>query len=320
MPETPPTPSKPARKPWSFGQRLIAIGAVAGTAIGVVSVVIPLVVTAGARTTSTETVEVQAGEVPAAAVPAAALEPVQPGLAAQALGAGIEIAQNYTVFSVPVDAPWAELWALQENGSCTSQGQIAWLESHGVEVPTGSLYAYIRNTATSGAELTISEIRAQGELTPPAGDTVKVRYTQRVGGEVLGVWARLSIGVDPVAAFDECGSNVEECYAADGTGPQPGDPVVFTLAPGEAEELHLHYDTAADFTGRLVATVTSGGETSTLDLSPGGVDIVAPFVTRSELFLNIGEAANTYCVDERRGDAGYVPECTLEQWLGMLGS
>jgi hypothetical protein len=324
MPESPPpSPAEPVK---AFKGRLIVIGAIAGTLIGVLAIVIPLAVAAGTSTSSTETLEVQSeDEAAAGADPNAGsgLEAVQAGLQAQALGASTEYSENegMPLYAVPIDAPWEELWAIAgpaERG-CVVPEKIAWLEEHGVPMPPQKLFAAVVNTASAGSEITISEIRPQGELTAPQVDTVLVEYLMCVGGGEEGIYAHITLGTDPVAIFDNCYTEGDGCYVPADGGPAPGDPVVFTVRPGETRSLHVSYDQSADFVGRFVATVTVDGQSSTIDLSPGAADIVAPAVTRPLLLLKMTETLDAVKCSADQGDASsWIEACTLEQWLAYL--
>jgi hypothetical protein len=133
----------------------------------------------------------------------------------------------------------------------------------------------------------------------------------------------MTLGVDPVALYDDCYANYGECYFAGGTPPNPGDPVVFPVRPGETRTLNLVYDQTVDFRGRFVATVTVDGEESTIDLTPGAADILAPVVTLPRPFLRIaGAPGDTFCT----ADADAEPivyqldggDCALDVWLAIL--
>jgi hypothetical protein len=302
----------------------VAIAGIIGTMIGVLAIVIPLIISAGARTSSAETVQVeqQGDGQPAGLEPASVVAPLQPGLQSQALGATVDESYLWSgSYAVPVDAPWAELWSYQSDECYTSE-QIAWLERYGVEIPTPFLSVGITNTATSGSPITFRNIRLQGTVTPPTGDTVTVTYPTCIGDGVFGIFAHMTVGVDPVALYDECYApdalGLPSCYVGEGdTTPLPGDPLVFAIPPGAYHSLNLNYDQVADFTGRFVADVEVDGQVSTIDLSPPGSDIVSPMVTRSAL-LSIGAVDLTDCRAD--DESAYIDDCSLETWLEILAS
>ena len=333
MPETGPSTSvqehstpAPAEKPMSnrpglwrratFGQRLVAVAAALGTVIGILSIVVPLAFVAVTRPTSTDTVAVATEEVDGG------LEAVSAGLSSRALAANVDGSrfEGLNDFAVPVDAPWEELWALMDPAACTADAQLEWLNTHGTVIPAPTLTARITNTADSGSDLVVSDVRAQGELTPPPGDTVTVAYYGCIGAGDEGIYAHLTIGADPVAVYDDCYATPEEsCYFGIEAAPVPGDPVVFPIRPGETRILHLTYDQVVDFRGRFVATVTADGEESTIDLTPDGADVVAPVVTR-EAFLRIaGNPADTSCTPRTGDTAAVISACTLADWQRILG-
>jgi hypothetical protein len=302
--------------------KLVAIAGIAGTLIGVAGVVVPLVVSAGTRSSSIDTVQVQQDGT--AFEPATVVEPLQADLVSQIGGAAIEESDMWTGhYAVPVDADWAELWSLGENGNCYSQRQVDWLEANGVPIPANFLIAVISNNATSGSPATIRNVRLQGLVTPPQEDTVMVTYPECVGDGIPGIYGHITVGLDPVAVYDECydpnafGDGVRGCRVGEGdVPPVPGDPLVFQVYPGGLQQLNLSFDQVADFTGRFVADIEVEGQVGVLDLTPSGPDIVSPTVTRPA-WLSIGDTDLTEC---SAGDDVTVFQCTLEQWLAILAA
>ncbi len=307
--------------------QLIAAGSVAGAVIGVVSIVVPLAVAASITTASTETVEVASadgGSSDEGVASASLLEPVSAGLSTNALGLNVDesIVSQFVEYAVPVDAPWEELWALQSDSNCTDPRQLEWLESHGRVIPPNFVVTSITNTATGGSEIVVSDIRAQGELTPPAIDTVTVGYYTCSGGGDDGIFASLRLGVDPVAVFDDCYGD-GSCFSSDAEPPTPGEPVVFSVFPGQTRTLNLTYERTVDFVGRFVATVTVDGQTSTIDLSPDASDVVSPAVTRPLPYLRIAAAAmDTICTADHPSDPYFVATsvCSVDDWRAILGA
>lgn len=302
--------------------RLVAIAGIAGTLIGVAGVVVPLVVSAGTRSTSLDTVQVQQeGD---AFEPVAVVEPVQADLVSQIGGAAISEARMWTGdYAVPVDADWAELWSLGEDGNCYSQRQVDWLDTYGVSIPANVVVAVISNDATSGSPATVRNVRLQGVVTPPERDTVRVTYPICVGDGIPGIFGHITVGLDPVAVYDECyspdayGDGVLGCRVGEGDVPPiPGDPLVFQIYPGGLQQLNLRFDQVADFTGRFVADIEIDGQVGTLDLTPSGPDLVSPTVTK-DAWLSIGDTSLTDC---SAGDDVIVHECSLDQWLAILAA
>lgn len=322
---------------WNSRERWVAIGSAAGTVIGILGLIVPLAVADRAASVDTVGVDSQLGDENGLAAAGDALEPVEAGLSASAAGLSTDAAA-YVGWAVPVDAPWEELFALHicevdsswdftARGEADTAAASAWIEQHGIQSPRQSFTATISNTAGSGT-ITISEIRPQGTLTP-APDRVWVTKPQCGGvgdcSDLLNT--RIALGVDPVASFGDP-PTIEGCelgILSDITA-QPGDPVVFDVAPGEYRPLYLRWTQTADFTGRFVATVTAGGQTSTIDLSPGNADIISPAVKVSAtLDLGAGEWKRFICNPDGNIEAevGYtdnsIDDCTLDEWLAMIG-
>jgi hypothetical protein len=329
VPERDPQP-RPEEQGRAVSQRtlLVAIAGIAGTLIGAAGIVVPLVASAGTRSSSVDTVEVQhpaAGGSTGSVQAADVVEPLQSGLATQVAGTSVDYANlSSSSYAVPVDAPWAELWRFETTNGCNSEQQIAWLEHHGTLIPTPDLWTTISNSASAGSPVTIRNVRLQGTVTAPVGDTVTVSYPVCAGDLVPGIFAHITVGIDPVAVYDSCyapdayGTGILGCRVGDGdVAPVPGDPVVFEIVPGGIQDLHLSYDQVADFTGRFVADAEVDGKVSVIDLSPPGPDIVSPAVTRPAR-LSIGDPELTDC--RQNSESEWVAGCTLEQWLAMLAS
>lgn len=318
---------------WNSRERWVAIGSAAGTVIGILGLVLPLAVADRAASVDTVGVDSQLGDESGLVAADDVLEPVGSGLLATAGGLTADTSPQ-TIWAVPVDAPWEELFALNvcelfSDGSFSeadTNAADAWIERHGVPTSPHDLYSYISNTAGSGA-ITISDIRAQGSLTP-APDRVWV--SQQVCGGVgdcgISINAQIALGADPVAVFgdpptyDGCESGLVSDIVA-----QPGDPVVFGVAPGELRPLLLTWTQTEDFSGRFVATVTAGGQSATIDLSPGNADITSLAVNgRATLAIGRGEWNGFVCdpdgnAEGPRDPGNSVDHCTLDEWLAMIG-
>ena len=199
----------------------------------------------------------------------------------------------------------------------------AWLAQHGEQTPRRSLWAYFSNTAGSGA-ITVSDIRAQGTLTP-APDRVWVYLGDCFGKgacELL-INAKMALGVDPVAVFDDP-PLLDSCDPGRFTGVEayPGDPVVFDISPGRTFPMFLRWTQTEDFTGRFVATVRAGGETSTIDLSPGNSDLTS-LAVNVPARLGIGDGGGTFhcsTVDDQFASPSITYSCTLDEWLATIES
>lgn len=320
---------------WTSRERWVAIGSVAGTMLGIVGLIVPITVAVRGASVDTVGVDSQLGSDDGLLAADDVVEPVASGLSASAAGLTVE-GDPETTWAVPVDAPWEELFGLHvceaaSNGALTTRGKadtaaaMAWVERYGEPTSPQELWATISNTAGSGS-ITVSEIRAQGTLTPPPA-RVWV-FKGMCGGmgacdELIN--ARIALGADPVAVFgdpptyDTCDPGLLSDIVA-----QPGDPVVFDVAPGRYRPLYLSWTQTEDFVGRFVATVTAGGETSTIDLSPGNADITSLAVNEPATLLIAGYGSYIFgCDPDGNSDTGVpdngITNCTLDQWLPMIG-
>jgi hypothetical protein len=73
-----------------------------------------------------------------------------------------------------------------------------------------------------------------------------------------------------------------------------------------------------------VATVTAGGQSSTIDLSPGNADIASLAVNEPATLLLAGYGEFIFGCDPDGNVEGGSPDntvayCTLDQWLAMIG-
>jgi hypothetical protein len=319
---------------WNSRERWVALGSAAGTVIGILGLIVPLAVADRGASVDTIGVDSQLGG-DDGLVAADMIEPVSSGLAASAAGLTAD-AEERATWAVPVDAPWAELFALHicevdGNGYPTARGDAdtaaaaAWIERHGVPTSSHDLWASISNTAGAGP-ITVSEVRPQGTLTPaPRRVWVSEGVCGGIGDCAQTINARIALGADPVAvfgdppAYDYC----EPGSMADIVA-QPGDPVVFDVAPGEVRPFYLKWTQTEDFSGRFVATVTAGGQSSTIDLSPGNADIASLAVNEPATLLLAGYGEFIFGCDPDGNVEGGSPDntvayCTLDQWLAMIG-
>jgi hypothetical protein len=131
-----------------------------------------------------------------------------------------------------------------------SPEQLAWLGEHGEPVQA-SYTVEIRNVASEGAMLSVSDIRGNGEA-GAASDAVLVECNT-TGFAGNGKAARLSLDSSVVAYFDNSipGTDTEGF---------PDSPVVYNLAPGEVGQFTVRLESRSRFTGSISMTVTSGRE------------------------------------------------------------
>ncbi|ROP41923.1 hypothetical protein [Saccharothrix texasensis] len=165
--------------------------------------------------------------------------------------------RGVTQFVLPLDAPLADLPS-EPSGYC-SEPIIDWLSKIGKEIPPYQRIS-ITNTAEEGAMLAISNVRAV-DVRRYEPQPVMV-FTCPDGGTGDNAVLHLRLDHDPQAQL----FNVD-------TGKT--GPFAFNLQPGEqgSIELHLLGDEGNSYSGRIVADVSTGGKTTTVDLPlNGGVD------------------------------------------------
>jgi len=310
-------PSTGGRSWWTRGRiALVAVGGVVATTIGVVSIAVPLIVASGARQSAPDTVVAEAAGAGMPEEEETLIPAVSDGLMAAAGDVSSDsVLVRSDWWAVPVDAPWDELFA---SPACVIGGAGEWISAHGTPIMPYEISTMLTNVATTGSEAVVSDIRAEGELTVPDAETVVVGVMGCSGGADEGVYAHMTLGVDPVAVWHECydPSKGWTCAGAAEELPTPGDPVRFAIQPGEATNLHLSWEQTLDFVGRFVATVTVDGESSTIDLSPGSEDLVVPWVTYPERRLYISYEASEHWCESTPG--ARMTACTAEQWRQIV--
>ena len=295
--------------------KVVAVGGALATIVGIVAIVLSVTEAVGRNDTTVGSVSVDSEVVDEAPAPRSGVAAVE--------GVGLEyykVSGDYTSWAVPVDAPFGELLAATggeyAGNGCTVE-QVAWLERYGVSLPNQRLRVALRNTATSGSSLVVSNIRAEGELSEPAVEVVDVSCSEPIRGEPIPQYAELAIGTGEVAVFSEIEEYMRDWYVGTGEAGEPGTPVVFDIAPGEAASLELHYEHALDFHGRFVATVTVDGVESTLVLTPNGEDIFAPIVTVNGVSVEI-VGTELECQGWGTTVPGEQPVCDLAHWESAL--
>lgn len=141
--------------------------------------------------------------------------------------------------------------------------QRNWLESRANPVPRTVLIE-VRNVAAEGPMLSVGEVRGEGELTKPATASVIVECSpwDQAGS---GKSALLDLSGESVAAFDNS-------LAGENAGGLPDSPVAYNLAPGETAQFSLTLFSSLDFSGELVATVSSGRERVGVPIAIEGIE------------------------------------------------
>lgn len=201
-----------------------------------------------------------------------------------------------TAYAVPVSAPFEDFPTnfspseFSDDWESCSPEQKAWLENHGermVEVGTLTM----RNTAESGALLTVEDISTRGTMQPGPAH-VRVECAEPIGGTIGTQEGELIADASSTAQFM----------------PFPGGaagPVTYTLQPGETARtriwFHSHRD--AKFEGSLTAQVVGGQETKTVTIELSG-DGPAAIPTNGSTFTIPSWAATEHLVVSVGRDRG----------------
>lgn len=247
---------------WNSLQRpaQVALG-VGATAVTAATIAIPIIATSQQRETTTETLVVAAGTTPVVPI-------------------GVEFSKSNTSATddpyswlVPANAPWETFPLLSVADSGCDAQQVAWLGEHGINPDTavlGLMNLDLRNDATDGASMTVTNIRADGDLgldTPLI--SVGCAYVGAAGGPQV---ISLDYSGEP-AVWAEASSDT------DGEIKPVGSIVSVDLAAGQLEQLYvlLPENQTAVFTGDIVADVRVGGEDSVVALVSDVVAIPRPF-------------------------------------------
>jgi hypothetical protein len=169
-----------------------------------------------------------------------------------------------TAYVLPLDAPLEEMPA-GVNGYC-AEPVIDWLDDVGREIPPYQRIT-LENTADDGAMLAVRNVRATD--VERDGPEPVIHFVCPDGG--VGDNARLNLRLDR----DGIAERVDE---------ETGDtePFVFNLQPGEqgTVEIRLIGDMGDSYSGKIVADVTTGGDTATVELplngNADGFDRISP--------------------------------------------
>jgi hypothetical protein len=271
---------------------LWATGSVAATAIGIASIVVPLVSDSQRRTTSTDTLVIDPTSEPVAAgLPTSGpvADAVDVGFASSEVeqdtmsGPGMDVS-----FAVPIDAPWSTFPddGGQQGPGC-SQAQYDWLVTHQVPDATqGGLFDFLNN-ATDGGALSIRSIRAEGAFArqEPARVVVHCEGNGTGAGDDYTI-VKVTLGVDEPGTV--LASSVLPI----------GSPFSRDLAPGEVGQVMVLLATSdpeQDFEGRIVADVVAGEQERTVTIEEGVLWRSAPAIRAGA--VNISWDGVLQCVD-----------------------
>jgi hypothetical protein len=208
------------------------------------------------------------------------------------------IPEGETDFVLPFDAPLEE-FPFELSTGCNGRQQ-SWLKEHG-KVLQRAYGVEISNIAGDGAQLTVTDVRTDGQRSAAADPVILIRCP----GAAEGDFTELSINSDsdhPATVFDP------------ETG-QSGKHFTFNLSPGETGTLLIRITGTENFSGKILANSTTGGKTETvvLPLSPGGEQsLVVPGigVSANLSFTQTGRDGRFFCQSEDGSDCS-IPQVRM---------
>lgn len=219
---------------------LVAICSGGALLIGIAAIIVPLIASSGATTTSKTSVEVRTTPSATPAVAAEVDESIQViGTISHPALSGDPAQSN--LWRIPVDAPLATMPAGEQCGA----EQRAWLLEHAEPAsPTGRfLDVQVRNAATDGGSMSIGNIHADGDLIESSQIvTLQCAGIGGGGSQLISLTLDGSPGVwGPPTGWED--------------NEQPeGSLATLNLAPGELAELSfIIADETRRFEGRIAA-------------------------------------------------------------------
>lgn len=185
-----------------------------------------------------------------------------------------------TAYAVPLDAPFADFPTtfvpskISETWESCSPEQIAWLERYGDRVVEFALVT-MRNTAESGALLTVEAFTTQGTLRPDSTH-VRMQCNEPLGGTIQTQLSELTTDTASKAQFVER------------PGGGPTGAITYTLMPGETAQTQIwvRSDRRNEFEGSLTARVVSGQKTKTVTVGLGGSGPFTPHLKENRFTLS----------------------------------
>lgn len=279
--------AEPARPKPGPRKRLLAIGAVVAPIITVAAVVIPLTASMTERQTSDAALQVSDDAKPTH----------------ETIGSVADSDKEFVSMLLPTDAPITG-FPLAEDGEssyCTDE-QLGWLIANGV-VPMGyegyvgrnSLTLTLRNTASTGGALSLSDLRFEGEEVNDV--PFYISFSCPFSGGATGGGQLALLSSNGAAAVYTDGVYNEALLSEDRQ--PPGSPVTVNLDPGEVTDLKLVRDRATKptkmFTGRVMAESSTGATVILADsvtLHPFPVDGFQIRYSRSDDTLSCKQQPN----------------------------
>lgn len=242
--------------------RIVAAGA--GVGVGIAGLVVGVIALVPQFTSNSTTAD---DLVVATSAPNDQQLALYEGIGVSGTGAG-QLGFRET-YMIPIDTDWAsfpDLGPANDLYVCT-EAQVEWLAARGLKV-ADTYFLEFTNTASDGSSLTVSDIRGDGTVPDsPTRVAFECQYPQ--GGEIPLQFGKLTLGSSEAAIFE---AEHPEGGGLSGEGDVLGEafsPVVFNLEPGEVARLHLSVESLGKFTGRIVATVTSGQTKGLLVIAEG---------------------------------------------------
>lgn len=271
-------------------------GAIVVPVVTVLTMVIPVVADWNARSTSIDTLGTDdQGSLSELAVDPSGLPTSDPVAAPVYDGGGFMHVQRmeWDGGTVPADAPFETFPAGSGVEGCTPE-QHAWLLEWGVPLEYAVVGNQFRNDATTGASLSLRNLRAEGEFVEPEVPRVSVWCATGGKGDVAPpIWTGLTLGDPAPALFIE---NPDAAYYDSSQVLPPdliGTPFVQNLAPGEYAQVYLVLETldeTKDFVGRVVVDVVVNGAVYESVVKEGRIQTGPPGVESLSVLVSGGVA------------------------------
>jgi hypothetical protein len=219
------------------------------------------------------------------------------------VGATNRVVMEDEVWVIPVTADWASFPTAPANPgqwlACTD-AQHEWLETNGdLAVPATEFG--LANTATSGANLSIFDLRLEGQVAP-SEPSLEV-HCRSLGGGMGGAELVISL----LGVMSDAPAVVEAVEGIEGADVSytVGEQVAFNLRPGDQAALWMHWESpqpGETFRGNLMASISSGDRDARVALpnASGEPEFVLPTPTITGSRIDVNQGA-LFCVDG--GDA-----------------
>lgn len=233
----------------------------------------------------------------------------------------IQVVQSFTsdatnfshleISAVPSTGGVSE-WAVPENAmsdlparGCDAE-MLIWLQKNATPLER-RLTLTMRNNASSGSMLAITELRSTGTPAAERG-SLSVRFVCDPQGIVPDKIYEVRVDVDGTDAA----THVELASGAESNA-QAEIPLTYNLAPGESGSLPLSLFSRMPVAGSLQVTVFSGRESQVVDVA--GTEFELPALLFAGDMYLITTATGPMCVQT---EARIIAVCTIEDVIGEL--